>query len=389
MHSSPIDYDSKFISRAGKRWRPSGIRGLFPLEARQGMISMLAGKPNPTTFPFESISVTLKPSAAATGKEPETLRLSGSELDAALQYGPTAGQDDFLSWIYQLQQRTHARGKPQDEGWSCAVGAGSQELMEKAFAAVCDPEDTILMETPVYSGTLGFLQPSGRTLIAPLERKRLILELVRKYDLLLFEDDAYYFLHFDPQNRAPSYFSLEKSDGGQTGRVIRFDSLRLKFPSKFPGNNLYPVKSFHLPSSVTQAITCKLLTHWGHERFEKHCEQVSQFYSEKLEVVNGAAERHLAGLAEWNKPVAGMFLWLKLKIAPPGKEDEADSSDLIATRAVQKGVLAVPGFAFLPNAGKSPYVRTSFSLIDAASADEGFARLASVIREARVEAGLE
>lgn len=98
------------------------------------------------------------------------------------------------------------------------------------------------------------------------------------------------------------------------------------------------------PSSVTQAITCKLLTHWGHERFEKHCEQVSQFYSEKLEVVNGAAERHLAGLAEWNKPVAGMFLWLKLKIAPPGKEDEADSSDLIATRAVQKGVLAVPGF---------------------------------------------
>jgi len=454
MHSSPIDYDSKFISRAGKRWRPSGIRGLFPLEARPGMISMLAGKPNPATFPFESISITLKPSAAAaaagTGEESETLRLSGSELDAALQYGPTAGQHEFLSWIYQLQQRTHARGKPQDEGWSCAIGAGSQELMEKAFAAVCDPEDTILIETPVYAGTLGFLQPSGRTLIeiqsdhhgicavqleqvlanwhsdpatsslkfpkvvysiptgsnptgssAPLERKRLILELVRKYDLLLFEDDAYYFLHFDPKNRAPSYFSLEKSDGGQTGRVVRFDSLskiissgiRLGFVTG--PNRILEIINLHTsntnlqPSSVTQAITSKLLTHWGHERFSKHCEQVSQFYCEKLEVVNAAAERHLAGLAEWNKPVAGMFLWLKLNIASPGKEHEADSSDLIATRAVQKGVLAVPGFAFLPNAGKSPYVRTSFSLIDAASADEGFARLASVIREARVEAGLD
>jgi tryptophan aminotransferase len=138
------------------------------------MISMLAGKPNPATFPFESIAITLKPSVA-TGEVPETLCLSGPELDAALQYGPTAGQAEFLNWVYQLQQRCHCRGKPEDEGWSCAIGAGSQELMEKvspdiisyvveqscwliwlhlllkAFASVCDPEDTILMETPVYS----------------------------------------------------------------------------------------------------------------------------------------------------------------------------------------------------------------------------------------------
>ncbi|KAH9454380.1 hypothetical protein MJO28_007377 [Puccinia striiformis f. sp. tritici] len=446
---SAVDYDGKFISRAGKRWQPSGIRGLFPLEQRPGMISMLAGKPNPATFPFESIAITLKPSVA-TGEAPETLSLSGGELDAALQYGPTAGQPEFLNWVYQLQQRCHGRGKPEEEGWSCAIGAGSQELMEKAFAAVCDPEDTILMETPVYSGTLGFLQPSGRTLIeiqsdhhgisavelervlanwhsdpstsslkfpkvvysiptgsnptgcsAPLDRKRLILELVRRYDLLLFEDDAYYFLHFDRKNRAPSYFSLEKSEGGQTGRVVRFDSLskiissgiRLGFvtgPARILEIiNLHTSNTNLQPSSVTQAIAGKLLCHWGYDRFEAHCDQVSKFYSDKLEVVNAAAQKHLAGLAEWNKPVAGMFLWIKLNIAIPGKEEEADSSALISTRAVQKGVLAVPGCAFLPNAGKSAYVRTSFSLIDANSADEGFARLASVIREARVEAGLE
>ncbi|PLW52769.1 hypothetical protein PCANC_07285 [Puccinia coronata f. sp. avenae] len=446
---SPIDYDGKFISRAGKRWKPSGIRGLLPLEALPGMISMLAGKPNAATFPFQSIDITLKPSAA-TGEVPETLRLSGPELDAALQYGPTAGHAELLSWVYQLQQRCHGRGKPEEEGWSCAIGAGSQELMDKAFAAICDPEDTILIETPVYSGTLGFLQPTGRTLIeiqsdhhgisatelervlanwhsdpatsslkfpkvvyciptgsnptgcsAPIERKRLILELVRKYDLLLLEDDAYYFLHFDRKNRAPSYFSLEKSEGGLTGRVVRFDSLskiissgiRLGFvtgPTKILDIiNLHTSNTNLQPPSLTQAMIGKLLCHWGFDRFEAHCDQVSKFYSDKLEIVNAAAQKHLAGLAEWNKPVAGMFLWLKLNIAIPGKEEEADSSHLISKRAIQKGVLAVPGFAFLPNAGKSAYVRTSFSLIDVDSADEGFARLASVIREARIEAGLE
>ncbi|KAA1102861.1 hypothetical protein PGTUg99_036721 [Puccinia graminis f. sp. tritici] len=200
------------------------------------------------------------------------------------------------------------------------------------------------METPVYSGTLGFLQPSGRTLIEIQSDHHGISAVELERVLANW--------HSDPATSS------------------------LKFPKV-------------VYSIVTQAIAGKLLSHWGFDRFEAHCDQVSKFYSDKLEVVDAAAQKHLAGLAEWNKPVAGMFLWLKLNIAIPGKEEEADSSALISTRAVQKGVLAVPGCAFLPNAGKSAYVRTSFSLIDADSADEGFARLASVIREARVEAGLE
>lgn len=236
---------------------------------------------------------------------------------------------------------------------------------------------------------------------APLERKQLILELVRKYDLLLFEDDAYYFLHFDRAQRAPSYFALEKSEGGQTGRVVRFDSLskilssgmRLGFvtgPTRIVDIiNLHTSNTNLQPSSVAQAIASKLLHHWGYDAFEAHCDEVAKYYSNKLEVVNAAAQKHLTGLAEWNKPVAGMFLWFKLNIASSDDEKDADSSYLISVHAVQKGVLAVPGFAFLPNSGKSAYVRASFSLIDAELADEGFARLASVVREARAQAGLE
>jgi tryptophan aminotransferase len=40
------------------------------------------------------------------------------------------------------------------------------------------------------------------------------------------------------------------------------------------------------PSSVTQAIAGKLVSHWGAVRCEAHGDQVSKFYSDKLEVVD-------------------------------------------------------------------------------------------------------
>lgn len=59
---------------------------------------------------------------------------------------------------------------------------------------------------------------------SPLSRKIAILAIARKYNLLIFEDDAYHYIHFDPKEQAPSYFELEARDGGNVGRVVRFDS---------------------------------------------------------------------------------------------------------------------------------------------------------------------
>lgn len=97
---------------------------------------MLAGKPNPQTFPFQSIAFTLKPPLPSGETDvnpsvPEVLDMSGEELDAALQYGPTAGMPAFLSWITDLQTLSHHRGDPKQEGWRCSIGTGSQELMYK------------------------------------------------------------------------------------------------------------------------------------------------------------------------------------------------------------------------------------------------------------------
>lgn len=89
------------------------------------MISFLAGKPNPSTFPFESITLKIKSDghADASGKangapipsQPEELTISGDRLNEALQYGATAGLPSLvkvssaiiLQYNVALCPRTH------------------------------------------------------------------------------------------------------------------------------------------------------------------------------------------------------------------------------------------------------------------------------------------
>ncbi|GAA5856269.1 hypothetical protein JCM8547_000846 [Rhodosporidiobolus lusitaniae] len=434
---SSIDWDH-FISTAGKRWQPSAIRGLFPLEKVPGMVSLLAGKPNAATFPFSSIKVELKP--VIPGEPTETLTIESAALEEGLQYGPTAGLGSLVKWLENLQETRHSR--PKDANWKVSVGSGSQDLIHKAFHSLVNPGDSILIESPVYSGTLGVLNEHDAALVevpvdtqgmkpdaledilanfetrcpgkrfpkllysiptgsnptgcsCPLERREKILALVRKYNLLLLEDDAYHYLSFDPENIIPSYFEIEARNGGETGRVIRFDSfskilssgMRLGFVTG--AKEIVDIMDLNTsntnlqPSSTTQAMVVVLLHKWGIDGFLAHTRRVAAFYKEKRDAFEKVAHKYLDGLATWVSPDAGMFLFIDLHLTKDGSQ--GDSSALISTTAVEKGVLAVPGCGFLPAGGVSSYVRVSFSLATEQDAELAFARLRECVLEARGE----
>jgi len=91
------------------------------------VISLLAGKPNASTFPFTSISFAAR---SPTDPTQETnLKIEGSELETSLQYGDTAGYKPLLDWIFGLQEVFH--GRKRGEGWRISMGAGSQDLIYK------------------------------------------------------------------------------------------------------------------------------------------------------------------------------------------------------------------------------------------------------------------
>lgn len=103
------------------------VRGLLPLESTPGLISLLAGKPNDAMFPFESFSFSITDPSHSSQSIPVTL--TGKDLAAGLQYGPTAGLPRLNEWFVGLQERMH--GRTSSEGWRLTIGNGSQDVIYK------------------------------------------------------------------------------------------------------------------------------------------------------------------------------------------------------------------------------------------------------------------
>ncbi|CAD6590091.1 MAG: hypothetical protein TREMPRED_005618 [Tremellales sp. Tagirdzhanova-0007] len=338
--------------------------------------------------------------------------------DVVSFYGPSSGLTKFRGWLEDLQVRVHDRKRDVGD-WTISIGTGSQDLMYKV--CLLNPGDPILLETPLYAGVLPPLRNLGAEMIevdvdeqglsainlerilvnwpamkkrpkvvyscptgcnpsgcsASKERKLEVLEVCRKYGLLMFEgesrsgvfivykasgfceianahldfaDDPYYFL---VQQLIPSYFELETQIFPEAGHVLRFDSfskllsggLRLGYATG-PKEILHAIDvatsgaNLHA-SSVAQAVAYRLLTHWGLDGFLEHARHVADFYASRRTIFEAITCSHLEGLAQWVSPVAGMFLWIDL--SPAGVRD---SYDLIRKESLANGVLAVPGVAF-------------------------------------------
>lgn len=144
----PLNYE-QLLSREYTRRPTPAIRGLLAHESRPGMISFLAGKPNPSGFPFQSISVTLKPDSimsknSETGDATE-LVIEGEDLERALQYGSSSSDKMFSDCMDTIVSTVHGRkrgdGSPAGD-YELAVGTGSQDLLAKVrfffFAVLCD-----------------------------------------------------------------------------------------------------------------------------------------------------------------------------------------------------------------------------------------------------------
>ena len=61
-----------------------------------------------------------------------------------------------------------------------------------------------------------------------------------------------------------------------------------------------------------QVVTSSLFDQWGLEGFHSHVAEVEDFYRKRRDLMVAAADKHLAGLVEYNVPLGGMFLWMKV-----------------------------------------------------------------------------
>jgi len=386
------------------------------------MIPLSGGLPNPTLFPFEDIKVQI------TGGS--TISLTGKKCEQALQYLPTGGLPSLVKQLKDLQVEVHS---PPEETWAnsdIVVTAGSQDGLCKCFESLMDVGSSVLLEPYVYSGTLSILgpyqpkyhvvdadvhgirpdslqqvlskwspnsddptspkflyvnptgaNPTGTVLSA--DRRKKIYDLCCEHNLLVLEDDPYFYLQFQKgADRPPSFLSLDTQ-----GRVVRFDSfskilssgIRLGFvtgPKQIINQIVLHMQVSVLhASSLSQVLVSDLLTQWGSEGFHQHIQKVENFYEKRRDAIIEAADKHLTGLCEYGVPLGGMFLWIKV---PALKS----TWEMIMERGLKQNIMLMPGKAFQTDAtGDCQYLRAAFSVAPQENFDPAMRRLASLIRE--------
>ena len=432
-----MNYSAYFTAESARR-KPSAIRALQPLVSLPGMISLGGGMPNSALFPFKKMTYTLE--------DGSIIESSGAELNTALQYSPTPGLPDLCKRLTIMQKAEH-QPPEYPGGFSVAVVPGSQDGLAKIFDMLVSEEDSLLIEAPTYSGTLAALEAKGCKLVGvptddlglnpvelarvldnwevtrdgrkprvlytiptganptgasmPLDRKREVYALAQKHDMLIVEDDPYYYMQY-AETRTPSFLSIDTD-----GRVLRTDSfskilssgLRVGVvtgPSELLDQvGLHNQATIMHTSGLAQHAVLSVLKHWGvgegdasasvapqkYPHWEAHLDGLNSFYSKQCDAFFAAAEKHLidengVSLAEYKRPTAGMFVWMKLK-------GVTDATELIMTEAVEKKVLLVPGSAFYPGAPKTPYVRAAFSVATFEQMDTAMQRFGEMLRDAQ------
>ncbi|XP_077209713.1 kynurenine/alpha-aminoadipate aminotransferase, mitochondrial-like isoform X2 [Paroedura picta] len=409
-----MDY-SRFLSKISAARQTNPARMTKELAKRMSSVIMLAGGlPNADYFPIKTASFTLF--------DGTTIKIGEELMKVALQYGAADGIQELLSWLEDLQMKLH---DPPTAKYAPESG------QMKVFDMLINPGDNILMDDPNYIGTLVGLRPLGCNIISipsdengilpkalkdilsrwgpenthksssntpkflytvpnggnpsgsslTAERKKEIYQLAKEYNFLIIEDDPYYFLQYEKTD-APSFLSLDVD-----GRVIRCDTFskvissgfRLGFitgPAPLIDKIILHVQvSTMQPSTFTQVFLLQLLKKWGQKGFLDHTDRVAKLYRKQRDALLAAADKWLTGLAEWHPPKAGLFLWIKVK-------GISDTHEMVTKKALEKGVVLLPGRGFTLDPSKPcSYIRASFSYASSDQMDQGFQRLAELIRE--------
>uniref|UniRef100_A0A452HIF3 Aminotransferase class I/classII large domain-containing protein n=1 Tax=Gopherus agassizii TaxID=38772 RepID=A0A452HIF3_9SAUR len=318
-----MDY-SQFLSVVSAAREENVIKVTNSLAQKKPSVIMISGgMPNPNYFPFKTASFTLQ--------DGTTIEIGEALMKRILQYSSTEGIPEFLSWLRDLQMSLHnpptANYTPDQGQMEISVIIGSQDSLSKVFEILVNPGDNVLLEDPSYPGTLSALEPLGCNIIkVPTDKHSIIPKLLYtvpngnnpagtsltadckkklyqtcSYDFLITEDDPYYFLQIEKINIHLCLF------------VFLSHTLRLGFltgPKPLIDRVILHMQSSTITSTFTPV---KLLHKWGQKGLLEPVDRVMEFYRTQRDAMLAAADKWLKGLAEWNIPTAGMFLWIKIK----------------------------------------------------------------------------
>ena len=359
-----MNIDNLLASRTS-RIKASAIRELLKLAANKDLISLGGGLPSPDSFPLDLV---LELTEKVINKYGST----------SLQYDTTEGFTPLRKSLIEYLKTKGINAKLEN----IYITSGSQGFLDALGKLLISPGDYVAVEGPTYLAALQafnayeanylqmktdeeglvpesleevitsypvkfvytiptFQNPSGKTI--KTGRREQIAEIIRKYDVLLIEDDPYSALRYKGEELPPiksmapgnviytSTFSKIFSPGIRVGFFVA--------PEKFGKWMVLVKQGIDLNTcTFTQALANEYLCGgYVHKQIQK----IIKLYRPKLFTMLNAIEEYFPDNFKWSDPDGGMFLWVE---GPQGMDME-----VIYKHALEKGVGFVPGRFFFPN----------------------------------------
>jgi DNA-binding transcriptional MocR family regulator len=379
--------------------KASEIRALFAVANRPEVVSLAGGMPYLDGLPLDTLSELAAHVVATRGL-------------TALQYGSGQGDEALREQILDVMALEAISAHPDD----VVVTTGSQQALDLVTRIFCDPGDVVVAEAPSYVGALGvfrayqadvvhvpidefglipealestlarlavagrrvkflytipnFHNPAGVSL--SVERRPRVLEICRRYGVLVVEDNAYGLLGFDGEPSAAmrsmddegvlylGTFSKTFAPGYRVGWVVAPHAVREKLVLASESAILCPSNASQIAIS-TYLATCD---------WRGQIKAYREMYRERRDAMIGALSEHLPDCT-WTVPDGGFYTWVKL---PEG----LDAKEMLP-RAVTARVAYVPGTAFYYDGQGADHMRLSFCYPTPERIREGVRRLATVV----------
>jgi 2-aminoadipate transaminase len=384
----------------------SAIRELFKLLGKPGIISFAGGFPDSAMFDVEGIRAA---SNAALAEEP----------GAALQYGATEGYNSLREQLAAFMTSKGAKDMAAD---NLIVTTGSQQGLDLLGKTLISPGDKVIVEGPTFLATIQCFRLYGAELIsAPidgngvktdelekliaehkpkfvyliptfgnpsgamlsLERRKAVLEMAVKHNTLIVEDDPYGDLYFG-EAPPPSLLNLSATVPGSRELLVHCGSLsKVLSPGLRVGWMIAPAEllgkatmckqfSDAHTSTFAQATAAQYLKAG---RMPGTLANVRKVYGERAQAMGDALRKELGDAVEFVQPQGGLFVWARLT----GAGGKVADGNVLAKRAIEKGVAFVPGTPFFCANPDHATFRLSFATADVDKIREGVARLGQAI----------
>jgi len=361
--------------------KPSAIRELLRLGADPAIISFGGGYPDASLFPIEQLETVFHEAISRNGRE-------------ALQYTVSNG-------IPKLREQIAARMTR--GGVACGadnvlVLQGGQQGLDLVAKMLVDKGDVIVTENPTFLGALiafapcepryaavkmdgdgmdmddlertlernpgakliytvpDFQNPTGVTM--SLERRRKLVELANRFDLVVLEDTPYREIRYEGQPIPPiKSFDTE-------GRVIYLGSFSkilspaLRLGWAVASEPLIQQLGLLKLAADTQCSTLNMsAVALFLDRFDidAHIGAIRETYRRKKNLMLDTIRRSFPQDVAFTDPSGGLFTWLTF---PQG----FDTTRFMAEHALPEAKVAyVPGATFFPLEQETNHARVSYS----------------------------